>query len=334
MLVPQSDLEHVLQHTEDLWKDLRGKRIFITGGTGFFGTWLIETVKHANQKLGLGAEAVVLTRQKKAPSGAVSYWQGDVRSFDFPTGEFSHVIHAATAASQKLIEEDPLLMADTVLEGTRRALDFARSCGAKRFLLTSSGAVYGRQPPALTHIDEDFTGAPDPVNAKSVYGESKRMAENLCILSGRKHGFETVIARAFAFVGPHLPLDAHYAIGNFMRDGLQNSPIRVAGDGTPRRSYLYAADLAIWLWTLLLRGKAGRAYNVGSDQEVSIAALAGQVAHFCGSTVEIAQRSSESKLPERYVPSIERAKAELGLRPWISLDEAIARTIDWHRARH
>ena len=149
-------------------------------------------------------------------------------------------------------------MLSTILAGTERTLQFAAQCDARKFLLTSSGAVYGRQPPELTHVPESYDGAPDPLNPASVYAEGKRAAELMCAVyqkAAEANGmeFEAKIARCWAFCGPHLPLDAHFAIGNFIGDVLAGRPISIAGDGTPRRSYLYAAELAAWLWTVLFR---------------------------------------------------------------------------------
>lgn len=335
-----NDLDHVLVHTKDLWKELRNRRIFITGGTGFFGCWLLETFVWANKKLNLGASALVLTRnpeafQAKAPHLAaqpfIQFHTGDVQSFEFPAEEFSHVIHAATDASVKLNEEDPLLMFDTIVEGTRRTLEFARYCGAMKFLLTSSGAVYGKQPPDMTHIPEGYQGAPDSTDPRSAYGEGKRAAEMLCALYARQYGLEPKIARCFAFVGPYLPLDIHFAIGNFIRDGLSGRPIKVKGDGTPYRSYLYAADLAIWLWTILFRGDAVRPYNVGSSEAFTVSEIAFKVAHAFSPALalELAKMANPRKAKELYIPSINRSENELNLHVWIPVQTAIQKTIQW-----
>ena len=336
----QPDLDLILARTEGLWEKLRGQRIFLTGGTGFFGCWLLESLVWANDRLGLGVEAMVLTRNPnafalKAPHlaghPAIRLHPGDVRDFAFPAGSFSHVIHAATEASAKLNAENPLLMFDTIVEGTRRVLEFSVQSGARKFLLTSSGAIYGRQPPELAHVPETYSGAPDPASAGSAYGEGKRVAEHLCALYAQHHGIETKIARCFAFVGPYLPLDIHYAIGNFIGDAMRGAPITVNGDGTPRRSYLYASDLAVWLWAILLRGRPGAAYNVGSDQELPISQVASIVAECAkAGPVVIKGKPVPGVPPERYVPDVTRARTELGLTVTVSLEESVRRTLRFH----
>ncbi len=337
------DLEHVLSLTAGIWEEMRGGRLFITGGTGFFGCWLLETFTNAVDRLGLSASAVVLTRNPAAfarkalhlaAHRAVRLHQGDVRDFDFPSGDFSHVIHAATESSTTLNADDPGTMLDTILSGTRRVLDFARQARVRKLLLTSSGAIYGRQPPELTHVPEEYPGGPDPCDVRSAYAEGKRIAELLCALESQRTGLECKIARCFAFIGPHLPLDAHFAMGNFLRDALVGEPIRVRGDGTPYRSYLYAADLAVWLWTILFRGRSGRAYNVGSGQGFPLIEIARQVAAACQPQlpVSVARRPEPGKLPECYVPCIKRSTEELGLEESINLDAAIHRTLRWHRS--
>lgn len=223
-------------------------------------------------------------------------------------------------------------MFETIVDGTRRVLQFAAASGCRKLLFVSSGAVYGKQPPELTHIPEDYLGAPDPLDPASAYGEGKRAAEMLCVVAGKKHGFEIKIARCFAFVGPHLPLDAHFAIGNFIRDVLAGQPVRVNGDGTPSRSYLYAADLAIWLWTVLFRGVAFHAYNVGSENKVQIADLAELVFKAAKSTqpIIISGIIEAVKLSSSYAPGIQKARKELALAEWVQLPDAIRRTLNWH----
>jgi dTDP-glucose 4,6-dehydratase len=332
-MVDVKDLEHILNHTESLWEEMRNQNIFITGGTGFFGCWLLESFTWINDQLNLNANALLLSRNPEAFIAKVPHlanhpsvhlMRGDVRSFGFPRGEFRFVIHAATDASAKLNRENPRLMFDTIVEGTKHTLEFARTHKTKKFLFTSSGAVYGEQPLNNMYLDETYWGAPDTMNREAAYGSGKRAAETLCCLSG----VECKIVRCFAQVGGYLPLDAHYAIGNFIRDMILARSIQINGDGTPIRSYMYAADLVIWLWTILLKGQPNRTYNVGSDKGISILGLANIVRQEVNPNVEInVARKPDSQLRQRYVPSIERARTELGLDIWIPIEEAIRRTV-------
>jgi dTDP-glucose 4,6-dehydratase len=184
----------------------------------------------------------------------------------------------------------------------------------------------------MTHVSEDYLGAPDPLLPGSAYGEGKRVSEHMCAVHARQHGYEVKIARCFAFVGPHLPLDAHFAIGNFIRDAMAGRPIHIAGDGTPMRSYLYASDLAVWLWTILFRAPSARAYNVGSDTEISIRQLATDVINGLNLAlpITIAKPTTKNAPTTRYSPDITRAQNELGLNVSVTLLDAIKRTKFWH----
>ena len=330
-----TDLDHILDHTRGLWEELRSERVFITGGTGFFGCWLMESFLWANDRLKLNAGVTILTRSPEsfhakvphlARHKAVTIIEGDVRTFRFPKGKFSHIIHAATESSAQPKDIDPLEKFTSNVEGTRKVLDFAVKSGAGKFLFTSSGAVYGKQPSEITHIPETYVGAPETTDPNTAYGQSKRASEFLCT-AATTATFQAKIARCFAFAGPYLPLNSNYAIGNFIRDAMQGNPIFIQGDGTPYRSYLYSADLAIWLWTILFKGKPAHPYNVGSDADLAIAQLAREVVENIAPQlhIEIARRPATNQPAQRYVPSIQRARNELGLDVKIELTEAIQR---------
>ena len=320
---------------------MAGSRIFLTGGTGFFGAWLVESFAHANARLALGAELVVLSRDptsvvRRLPRFAtlpgVTLHAGDVRTFEFPRGPFDVVIHGAAESSTQPHAGDEQHMFDTIVDGTRRVLRFAESSGAGAFLLLSSGAVYGRQPPDVARLDEGFPGGPSPADPRSAYAEAKRSAEVLAAIAAARLSLSVRVARCFAFVGPHLPLDAHFAIGNFIRDAMAGEPIRIRGDGTPLRSYLYMADLATWLWTLALSESATGAYNVGSEDPLSILETARLVARVCAPDAEIVLGGvpSPGAPVHRYVPSTRRAESELGLRQRVGVADAVRRTAQWH----
>ncbi|OGA63148.1 MAG: hypothetical protein A3G81_28695 [Betaproteobacteria bacterium RIFCSPLOWO2_12_FULL_65_14] len=320
----------------------RGTRLFITGGTGFVGRTLLRAVLDPSLRLVANdiritilsrtpdrflAEHPALARDKR-----IDWVQGDVRSFLAPQERYTHVIHAATDTSAAAAQR-PLELIDEIVSGTRRVLDFAARCSAQKVVFTSSGSVYGSQPAQVERLEETFSGAPDPADPASASGQAKRLAEQLCAIAYHESRLPVKVARLFAFVGEELPLDAHFAIGNFIRDAVAGRPIDVQGDGSPVRSYLYGGDLAAWLVTILERGRPNRPYNVGSDQAISIADLAHRVADLVapGTPVRIAGRRADYAGRLRYVPSIERTKADLGLRVETPLDEAIRRTAAWHR---
>jgi dTDP-glucose 4,6-dehydratase len=311
-------------------------RLLITGGTGFFGKTLLR--RHLSLGLPKYSEILVLSRNPNrflatypefTHHPSITYLRSDIKQRDSLPWDmnFTHVLHAATDSTLGP-SLSPLQRYDQIVEGTRNILDLAVATGARRFLLTSSGAIYGPQPAELDTIAEDWPGSPPLAEPSTAYGQAKRAAEHLCALVREQHGLEAVVARCFAFVGPDLPLDAHFAIGNFIRDALTADAITVSGDGTPLRTYLDQADLAHWLFTLLDQGRPGQAYNVGSDEVISIANLAHLVREILApeKAVQILGQPDPGAARNRYVPDICKARKELGLDVTIALEEAIRRT--------
>lgn len=338
--IPEEDL----QRCHDVlglssWQTLAGLSIFVTGGTGFIGKWLLATLLDADQALGLDCRITVLSRDPAAfecawpaMAGLVNWVAGDVRDFPIGPEHFDVIIHAATDVVSQATPEDVF---STCLDGTRRVLELASHCGASRLLLVSSGAIYGPLPSGMTHVPETHLGGPDPLLASSAYAEGKRVSEWLCA-QALENGLQVKIARVFALVGPHLPLNKHFAIGNFLRAAMAGEQIVIQGDGTPYRSYLYSADMAAWLWAVLIKGEAGRAYNVGSDESISIKALAERVCCILGRSapgIAMQQHAMPGSEAVHYVPDISCARNELRLPAPLELDEAISRTAHWHADR-
>jgi len=315
-------------------------KILLTGGTGFFGKAFLRFFSGSPRMkicsvvvLSRNPDAFLTAHPNFSRNEQIAFHKGDIQNrTSLPWSEsFSHVVHAATDSTLGP-NLSPLQRFQQIVEGTTNILDLAVATGAHRYLLTSSGGIYGPQPSDLEAIPEDWRGSPPMDEPSTAYSQAKRAAEHLCALYREAHGLETVIARCFAFVGPDLPLNVHFAIGNFIRDALSADAITVSGDGTPLRTYLDQTDLAHWLLTLLEHGRPGQAYNVGSDEVISIANLAHLVrdilapdkpVHILGQPYPCAARS-------RYVPDIRKAHQELGLNVSIPLAEAIRRTGEAH----
>jgi nucleoside-diphosphate-sugar epimerase len=303
-------------------------------------------VQHANDQLNSRIELVVRTRdadgaRAQAPCTFnrtdTMLVTGDVTRFSASVGAFDLCIHAATDVGNPSMLGSPLAIFDSVLQGTRRMLDLSHASGARRFLQLSSGAVYGAQPVAMPRIAETYVGAPDPLQPAAAYGNAKRAAEALVrayVAGASACDLQVSIARIFALLGPGLPLNGPFAAGNFVRDAIAGQDICVAGDGRPVRSYLYTADLCIWLLRMTAAGGTGQAYNVGSEQEVSIAELAQRLASVAGTNVTV--RTSApicgDTLPPRYVPDTGKARHAFGLAQYTPLGVALEKTLQWVRA--
>mgnify|MGYP001443861995 CR=1 FL=1 len=310
-------------------------RVLLTGGTGFFGRSILRRLLINRSFRDVGPTILVVTRSPETflsnyPEfnnlAWLSFYRGDVLEYSsLPSdGRFSHILHAATESTIGP-SLDPVCRYDEIVSGTRNLLDYAVNNKIKRFLLTSSGGVYGPQPETSPTIDESYLGIPDPLDPASAYSMAKRSAEHMCCLYSNKYDIEACIARCFSFFGPDLPRNAHFAIGNFVNNALNLDEIIIEGDGSPIRSYLDQNDLASWLLCILERGISGEAYNVGSNEAISLYDLAHLVASiFCpDKNVKILGRPKYSGR-NLYVPNITKANKELGLNVSIPLSESLS----------
>jgi nucleoside-diphosphate-sugar epimerase len=333
------DLRHVVSLVAEAdWESLRGKCIFLTGGTGFVGKWLLSTLIEAERTYSLKCKVLLLTRstpvfQRQAPhlasADSVRLIEGDVRNFCFLDEKIDYVIHAATDVVAK---STPLQVFESCVIGTRRVLEFATQVGCSGLMFIGSGAIYGRQPSSLNGMTESYNGSPELYRPETAYGQSKRISEWLVNAVAAEHGMRVVTARLFTFYGPYLALDKQFAIGNFLRDAMAGGPIVLQGDGTTVRSYLYAADMAGWLWNIFFRGVPGTAYNVGDGEGISMLELASKIALATGSKegIDIRGETTIGRAPERYVPDVTRAHEELGLSRLIALEDGLRRTVEWY----
>lgn len=325
--------------------DLRhiGQRdVVLTGATGFVGQWLSMSYLSARKAFSLPGRLYAVARephgfeQRMSEAGLADGLvavPADVRTLAgdvLPEG--ASIIHAATPARASLNASQPLEMIDIIVRGQSTMLGIATKIHAHRFLFLSSGAVYGRQPHNVGSLKETWEGAPlvgDPANA---YHEAKRLAEMLGNIACSTEGLSFTSARLFAFLAPFLPLDEHFAAGNFLGNASRGETISISSGGGSIRTYQYGTDMAVWLWAILARGRPLAAYNVGSDQEITVRALAEMIAVQSGSegNVEIRGTDTESNVT-RYVPDVNLVMDELGVSNVVNLGDAISRTIQWVR---
>ena len=334
----KEDLQYISKTLYQVAEDLDQKRILITGGTGFFGINLLNTFKYMieEEKYHFTVDVIARNPERLKKSNKELY---HFKNFNFISHDiinpleidcnYDFIIHAATSASKEINDNHPDIMVKTIINGTINILDFCKNYKTK-LLYISSGAVYGNNASLYQNLAINHYNAIDPLSINYSYHLSKICAENLCFSYSKNFGLEIKIARCFAFVGPYLPLDSHFAIGNFINSVINNEKIIINTKGGSTRSFLYSSDLIIWLLKILFFGKNLKPYNVGSPEKITIAELASKVANFASIPIEI------KGLPEKesfYVPNVDETMNELNIDNFINLDKAIQKTIEWYESQ-
>lgn len=337
------DAEAVLARRTEVLKPLENGHVFLTGGTGFLGRWLLELVAVLNAQHHFNTRVTVFSRS--APDFArrhrhlgarkeFRFVEGDIRYLTELPRDTQFVLHAAALTDRRLFASNPTAVGEVNGVGTIRLLSAAQLVeDLKQFVLVSSGLVYGPQALDLPNVGENYARGFACDNANAVYAESKRFAESMACSFASEAKLPLVILRPFAFVGPYQSLELPWAVTDFIRDALARRPIKIMGDGSTVRSLMYASDFAFWALAGLARGRSRQAYNVGSPEPIDLLSLARKITQHFVPAPEIQTRVGQGGHDAtRLVPSVEKAERELGVSVTVPLAEALRKTIEWHRA--
>lgn len=334
----EADLARVVTQLD--LSQLNNSCILITGASGFMGLWLTELLVHLINKHALQLKIHLLARdftfaKKEAPhlfaqQNHINLIVDDVRSLHELPADVEWIVHAAGSPDSRVHNSQPIFASQTITQGTLSVLECAtRLPKLKGFLNVSSGYVYGYHSSMEPINEKSFVGF-DPGIFSTAYVEAKRYAESLCTVYRNQFRLPIINVRPFAFVGPYQAIDAPWAVNNFINDVTNNQPIRIQGDGTAVRSYMYGADMAWWLLNILVRGESGRSYNLGSQNAITLKELAEKIRHLSGNKIEISQsRALLKSKPSIFVPAVELAQAEMGLRLQFDIDSSLTRTLQW-----
>jgi UDP-glucuronate decarboxylase len=265
------------------WQALANSTVLISGANGFLPHYLVETLFHLNDVKQLNIKILALVRNKEKSDKRFSHRQGrkDIEfivqniceSINYD-GNVDYIIHAASQASPLYYSKDPIGTQNANITGTTNLLKLAKGKAVKSFLFFSSGEVYGTPLPHQIPTKETDYGYLDPLLLRSCYGESKRMGENICVCWWHQYQVPVKIVRPFHTYGPGLDLNDGRVFADFVADVVNNKDIVMKSDGSDVRAFCYIADATIGFFNVLLNGKNGEAYNVGSDKETSIKELA------------------------------------------------------------
>jgi nucleoside-diphosphate-sugar epimerase len=325
----------------DVRSKLRLQHLAVTGGTGFLGTWIAEMVAALNDEHHLGITLDLYARnvndwtQKKthlSNRSDIRLKSQDVRSpFEFVRNT-NYVVHGAGLPNNRVHSSDPLRVHQTTIMGLNNALDASTKLdNLSRFLNVSSCLVSGtpNRPGALTETDYFPIPCGQP---HTVYVDAKRAAESLAAIYRSQFRMPITTIRPFTFAGPYQELDRPWALNNFLRDVLTNGDIRIHGDGSARRSYLYGSDAAWWTLATLVNGVDGGTYNVGSPTAVTHLELVNIIGEYASPKPRVILNTVLSKVrQDDLYPDITHTQKSLGVTQTCSLAQAVDKTLRWNR---
>jgi UDP-glucuronate decarboxylase len=266
------------------WSSLKECRILLTGGTGFIGSYLINILYILNkeQKLKIKVDCIVrdLAKTKKVFCPEIlnsNFLDIKILSIMDPielNPIYDYIIHAASIASPKLFESDPIGVVTPNTIGTIRLLEFSEKNKLKKFIFFSTTGVNGHINDDLRPISEDFYGALNPTIIENCYLESKRMGENLCFAWHKQKSIPIQIVRPAITYGPGVELDDGRSYADFIKAMVTNQDITLFSDGSAIRNFCYIADFITGLFFVIIKGSIGEVYNLSTETEYSIKELA------------------------------------------------------------
>ncbi len=333
-----AQLDAAADGIKSAWLPLQGARLLITGGSGFFGNWLLSAIYMLNGQYKLGVRATVVTRDPISLSTRLPFLaqdksfvilQGDVRTLSLSHDPHDVLIHGATTSAHETFNgASSIEKFDLLVDGTRNIMRAVKATGCKKALFLSSGVAYGQAAHGGALRESDLE-APSTIAAQTGLAHGKRAAEFIFAESCKSLGIPAKIGRCFSFIGAGLPHDIHYAIGNFVASALANEDIIIHSDGTAVRSYMDMRDFIIWIGLILSKQTESSLYNIGSPEAVSIHDLAQQVVQLTGSHSQIivkghADHSVGNQARSFYVPSVEKFQTDYSPPKLTSLNRAIA----------
>jgi UDP-glucuronate decarboxylase len=355
--VLQQDLDYISDGLHEELEQMRGNNLLITGGAGFLGYYLVQAPLYWNTQVDASRRIHVTVFDNYVRG--VPAWLENLRENPYLTlvrhditaplpdtmEDYDYIIHAASIASPTFYRKYPIETMDANVNGLRSLLDYCRrqqdeGKPVSGFLFYSTSEIYGDPGPANIPTPETYRGNVSCTGPRACYDESKRYGETLCVNFAEVHGLPVTIARPFNNYGPGLKITDRRVIPDFARDVLEGRDIVMLSDGSPTRTYCYVADAIIGYYKVLLRGRPGEAYNIGTEgPEISIAELAERIVELSRELFEysgrvVRQASSDPHYltdnPNRRCPVITKARTELGYSPGISLNEGLKRSLTWY----